>query len=226
MSVGIREWLDENSKSEYPLSKSLGVNGVIVSANFTQFDGFVPILKSIKIGDASMDITIKFDVVETTVSLTKNEYFHGISKAYYDGTRRLGIVTFGDGVLTLFNDRTNTTLTPNIEFEPSTVCDISLAAGVYRIQGSLKGSVEIDTGEVPHIFFGVTGNEVIWNAVGLATPLDFTPLKTFNNVAPQDNNIKLQDTTLVKVTPSFSGLTISLANSEINDKIAPVRKYA
>lgn len=226
MSVGIKEWLDEHSKSEYPLSKSIGVNGFIVAANFTQFDGFIPILKSVKIDDSEMEITIQFDVVEKSVVLTKSEYTRGISKSFYDEGRRLGVVTFSDGVLTLFNDRSNTTLTLNTEFEPSTVCDISLSAGVYRIQDSLKGTVDFETGEVQHIFYGIIGNEVIWNAVGLATPLEFTPLKSINNVPAFENNIKLRDSVLIKVTPAFGGLTISLANSETNDNIAPIKKYA
>ena len=226
MSVGIKEWLDENSGSDYPLSKSIGIKGFIVAASFAQYDGFVPVLKTVRVGDTQLDVTITFDIGDKVVTVTKGEYYHGISKEVRHSGRRLGVITFSDGVNTLFNDRANLTLEYNVPFEASVVCVVPLSAGVYSLQTMLKGSVDIDTGVIEHIFFGITGNEVIWNAVGLSTPLNFTPLKTLNNVAPVDNNVKLADSTLIKVVPSFGGLTISLANSELNDKIAPIRKYA
>ena len=226
MSVGIKEWLDENSKSDYPLSKSIEIKGFITAAAFAQYDGFVPILKSVRVGDVKLDITIQFDTGDKVVELTKAEYFYGISKDIRDDGRRMGVITFGDGVNTLFNDRSNITLVYNVPFEASTVCNIALSAGVYSLQDTIKGSVDINTGDIKHIFFGIDGNDVIWNAVGLSDPLNFTPLKTINGVVPLENNIKIEDSTLIKIIPSFGGLTISLANSELNDSIAPVRKYA
>src|SRR4051812_31232458 len=110
----------------------------------------------------------------------------------YDGNRYLGSISFGDGFLTVMASLANTTTTFNIPFAANTVVDVPSTSGVYSIQG-LAGDVTVEGATVKHIFFGVTGNDVLWNAVGLSDPLTFQPLKTINGVSPINNSVSLAD---------------------------------
>lgn len=225
MNIGVREWLDENSKAEYPLSKNIGITSFIVDAAFQQFDGFVPVLKSVKVTDSTMELTIKFDLLEKVITIIASDYVYGLTKKIYAGTRYLGSIAFGDGFLTMMSSFTNTTKVFNVAFASNVVAAIPTTAGVYSIQ-NLSGDVVIEGAAVKHIFFGVTGNDVIWNAVGLPDPLDFQPIKTLNGISPINNSVSLADSEVIKIDPSFNGLLISLASAGLTDKIAPVKKYA
>jgi len=230
MNIGILDWLNENSKGDYPMSKDIGIKGVIVDASFIQFDDFVPVLKTIKVQETEITFTIQFDKATTTVTVTKSEYTFGIvKKVTLTGNRYVGSLTFGNGIATLFADYLNKTVTVNAAFSPITVCSILSTSGVYSIE-TFNDVVVIDTDDsgVATLFFTINGNTVKWNAVGLpAEPeVAINPLKTINGAAAKNNALTLKDSTLIKFTPNFGALVVSLVNSPLNDNIAPTSNYA
>lgn len=230
LSIGILDWLDENGEGEYPLSKNIGLKGMIVDASFLQFDNFVPVLNSIKIFNSYIRFNIKFDVITLDINLYKAGFEPGstFARIYYKN-RYLGVLVFGYGVNTAFAEKVGEMFTINTKFVPTTVTSINRSAGLFSLDG-LYGALTISTvvGADKNIYFGVSSNEITWNAVGIPevpSPA-ITPLKTINSKPPNNNNVIIKESELIKITPGVNSLTFSLANSDLNDNIAPTKNYA
>lgn len=231
MNIGILDWTDENAKGDYPLLSSIGVKGVIVDASFVQFDGFVPVLNSITVAPTTVTFNITFDRITKNITVDNTTFQDTRFIRIYesDVTRFIGSLTLGQGFLKLFEENVGSTIILGISFASNTVVSINRKSGVYSFAG-LIGDVGISTATVDDdypIFFGVDGNVVICNAVGIpAIPFNIlSPLKTINGVGPINNQIKIEDSEVLKISAGFNGLNFDLANSVLNDNIAPTQNY-
>lgn len=227
--LGILEWTNEHSLSNYPLSKPMSPMDFIVDASFVQFDGFIPVLKSITVQRTQLILALLTDAGEVKVTVAKpaSTFFPGTSVTLESGNRYLGSLTFGQGLLTIFVNHLDAVLRPNIPFHPSVVKGISSKNGVYAI-GGYSGDVEFTTGATPQtraLFYGVEGNMVTWNAGWLGTHLDRTPLKSLNNVLPVNNNVFIEDSDLIKVTPVGSNLDVSVILPLTGEVISPGQTF-
>src|SRR5574343_827523 len=216
MNIGKLEWLNEHTLTDYPLTKYVGSHDFFLDANFIQFDGFVPVLKSYTIGTDSMSFVLTVDSGEFTFSLNKVSYIPETALNLRDGTRYLGCIVFGSGIYNLFDEEVGSTVTLNAPFCSSTVSSVNSNAGEDSINGQY-GDLNVVTDE--NLFFSINGNDVTWNAVSLPDlPVGVVPLKTLNHVAPSGNAILLKSSELFKITPSGNSLIFSLAadNATIN----------
>lgn len=232
MNIGILEWTDENSKGEYPLSKSIGLKDVIVDARFLQFDGSIPVLNTISVAVNSVKFNITFDQLTKDVVVDDQSFLDTRTIIVYrDGTNRyLGSLTLGQGFLRLFSASVGSVFKLNTPFAATTVVAINPNSGVFSYQG-LTGAVAINTTNTDgdkNIFFGIDTDLVIWNAVGIPKlPVTtYHPLKTLNGVHPINNQIRIDDSEVLKVQAGLGGLNLELANSPLNDKIGPTVSYA
>lgn len=228
-TIGILEWTNEHSVSSYPLAKAFTPQDFIVDASFVQFDGFVPVLKSITIkqGKATLVIITDAGDVSVVVSRPSSYYFPGYSVELRAGGRYLGQLVFGQGLVTLFSTHLDAVLKPNIAFLPSVVRGISSRGGLYSLAG-YSGDVNVFTGVTPQlrtIFFDQLGNQVTWNAGWLGNQVEQQPLKTLNGVTPIGNALFIEDSDLVKVTPQGDGVLLSVVVPLSDEVISPVTKY-
>lgn len=234
---GVLEWTNENSNSSYPLASPFILNDFIVDAVFHQFDGFIPILKTVTVAQQVATLVITTDAGDVTVEVQKPGVVYSPDywvEIFEPGTplRSLGYLVFGQGLVQLFATYFNTTLRPGIPFLASVVRSVNSAAGVYSVQARVR-SLELDTGATKvtqSIFFDVNTDTstVTWNA-GTLTPVVTTigtvPLKTLNGVAPLNNAVFIEDSSLIKVTPQSNSVLIELAVPVTHDVISPVLKY-
>ncbi len=210
---GILAWQNENGLSYYPLERNLVVRDFIVDASFVQFDGFVPILKSIAIKTNKIILGIQFDRSEQLVEVLDTHVF-GTGVRIRDGSRYLGTLTIGPGYDTLKLQYMSKALTVNVSFMPLVVNSISSQAGVYMIEG-VAGAIPFTADDTIH--YNVSGNNVIWSAVALANgPQDLLALKSLNQVLPEANNITIYDSDLMKIIPGLGTVTFQLASSDVN----------
>lgn len=204
-------YLDENAQTPYPLGVDIGFNSVIVDANFIQFDGFIPILQTIKVdvdsssGTPQVDIsiTILFDAGAQTVIVsptTQNVYLSA-------GGRTVGKLVFGVGLSLLSSRFANKLITLNAPFLASTVRSINSKCGVYSLNGHTY-TVALQTDD-KNMYFNISGNTVTWNCVGFPNTTGGNALKTLNGVSPDNNSIYLSDSTLLRIASGPSSLTFS-----------------
>ena len=214
MKLSTLSWTTETSLSPYPLSKSFGYDSFLIDANFVQFDGFVPILKTIKVADASLEITIKFDLVEKKLSYLKTDITTiGSLKKIYDNERYLGTLVFGSGVTALIGSLGNqSTVTVNLPFLAHTVKAIPSGAGLYSIDAKYG---ELSFSSDNYISYDVDDNDIEFNAVAYPPASEELYLKTLNSVGPTNNNVFIKNTDIIKVTGGTSTVTISLVGSTL-----------
>lgn len=228
-TIGILEWTNEHSNSSYPLSKPFTPQDFIVDAMFVQFDGFVPVLKTITIkqGKATIVVTTDAGDVSVIVSRPSISYFPGFAVELRAAGRFLGQLVFGQGLVTLFSTHLEAVLKPNISFLPSVVRGISSRGGLYSLAG-YSGDVNVYTGPTPQsrsIFFNQSGNQVTWNAGWAGNQLQQQPLKTLNGVAPRGNALFIEDSELIKATPQGDGVLVSVVVPLTNVAVSPVTRY-
>lgn len=232
MTNGILPWLNENAKGPYPLSGDIGVRDLIVDASFIQYNNFIPVLKKLVVDSVGITFTIQFDKeIITFVKLAEGSDVGDSIRLYGSEGRYLGVVVFGAGVASSVINKAGLVVSTGIPFEACTVLSISKNSGVHSIE-SLFGDLSVLS--TTSVFFGIdtdidTGDPIVdFNAVSTPDAPDalVIPLKTLNGVGPVLNNINLLDSEVIKITPSSSGITFSLANSILNDSIGPTVTYA
>lgn len=228
--IGILEWTNEHSTTNYPLSKPMSPIDFIVDASFVQFDGFVPVLKTVTVKRTQLILALQTDAGEVKVTINKpsSSTFPGGSAVVMGGGRYLGELTFGQGLVNIFVQHLDAVLKLNIPFVPSVVRGVSSKSGVYSLAG-YSGDVDVVTGATPQeraLFFGQAGNQVTWNAGWLGTFIDRVPLKSLNKVLPIGNNVFIEDSDLIKITPSGNNLNVAVVVPLSTEVISPAQKYA
>lgn len=227
--VGILEWTNENSTTNYPLSKAMSPLDFIVDASFVQFDGFVPILKTITVKRTQLIIALQTDAGEVKVVVNKpsSSTFPGTSVVIASGGRYLGELTFGQGLVNIFIQHLDAVLKLNIPFVPSVVRGINSKSGVFALAG-YSGDVDVVTGATPPeraLFFDQSAQQVTWNAGWLGTLIDRIPLKSLNKVLPIGNNVFIEDSDLIKITPIGNDLNVAVVLPLSTEVVSPAQKY-
>jgi hypothetical protein len=222
-SYNILEWHDENSLTSYPLSEELEVQGIFVSANFIQFDNFVPVLNELFVDSSSLNIKITFDFGQhTAITFSKQRYDTGEAYRYLriytpDKSRYLGSLSFGRGAETLWNEHVGRKFTYTLSFDACTVRSISSASGVYLLDGSY-GDVTLDrTEQDSTIFYNISEplKTITFNAVTghSVEATDTIGLRKINLVSPVRNNINLAANDVIKFTPqNAAALSVDLVS--------------
>jgi hypothetical protein len=226
------EWRNENALTGYPLAVETQYPSVLVDASFVQFDNHVPTLNTIKVDSSKLTIVITFDYGKhTAIEFQKSDYDAGEHtqhiRIYQPQTGRyLGTITFGVGVLDLWNSSVGSVIEFNAKFYPFTVRSIPKQDAVYTLDGNY-GAVTLSRGSIDTTMFYntlISGgyNAVVFNAVGGhaidTNTINGTPstgpqgLRKINLVSPVANNINIVPNDVVKVSPlNAASLTISLA---------------
>jgi hypothetical protein len=213
----ILTWNSETSVSPYPLEKSIGVDNLIIDANFVQFDDFVPILKNVSVSNDTFLITIQFDQVLKTISIEKSL----LTGAAYtvvirDGVRYLGKLVLGPEAANIYQDLVNKTLVQNVRFLSIVVRSIPSNAGVYSI-AKLFGDLEFVATD--NVSYAVDGQDVTIDAISIPAEIS-SYLKTINSIGPVNNNIALKDSETVKISiGSSSTVVFSLVGNSASNLI-------
>lgn len=217
----ILEWSDENSLTSYPLTEELEVQGIIVSANFIQFDNFVPILDEIFVDNASINFKITFDFGQhTALSFYREKYDMGEAYRYLriytpDKSRYLGVISFGRGALTLWNEHVGRKFSYTLPFNSSVVRSIDSNSGVYLLDGSY-GNLTLGRTEQDSVIF--YNSSSLFKSIMLSAvkghsveSSDTIGLRKINLVSPVNNNINLAANDVIKFTPqNASALSVDL----------------
>lgn len=209
---GILSWNNESEGTPYPLERTLGVDSLIVDANFVQFDAFQPILLSTTVADDQFTFRIQFDRTIKTINISKF-LLTGVTytSTIYDGARYLGTLVLGADAVALYDELVNKTFNTNIKFLANTVKSIPSNAGVYSLNG-FTGIVVLETDDFS--WYETAGNEITINAVYVPSPTDENFLKTLNLVTPVDNNVHIKDSETVKISMlGPSAIQISLVGT-------------
>ncbi|RTL07814.1 hypothetical protein EKK58_01315 [Candidatus Dependentiae bacterium] len=201
----------------------------IVDASFIQFDGFVPVLKTVTVKRTQLVLALQTDAGEVKVTVNKpsSATFPGTGVTIQSGNRYLGTLTFGQGLVNIFTQHLDAVLKLNIPFVTSVVRGVNSKAGVFSLAG-YSGDVDIVTGNTPQeraLFFRQAGNQVTWNAGWLGTLVDRVPLKSLNKVLPIGNNVFIEDSDLIKITPIGNNLDVSVILPISREVISPAQRY-
>ena len=201
----------------------------IVDASFVQFDGFIPTLKTVTVKRTQLVLAIQTDAGEVKVTVNKpsTSTFPGGIAVVESGGRYLGQLTFGQGLVNIFVQHLDAVLKLNIPFVSSVVRGVSSKSGVYSLAG-YSGYVDVVTGATPQeraLFFGQEGNQVTWNAGWLGTYVDRVPLKSLNKVLPIGNNVFIEDSDLIKITPTGNNLDVSVVLPLSTEVVSPAQRY-
>ncbi len=228
-AIGILEWTNEHSNGSYPLTQPINPQDFIVDASFLQFDGFIPVLKSLSVRQGKATLVVLTDAgdISVVVDRPSSSFFPGTFVELRSATRYLGRLVFGQGLPALFSIYLDTTLRLNIPFVPSVVRGVPSNSGVYALAG-YTGDVVVNTGEsaeVRSLFFSTSGNQVTWNAGWLGNQVTQQALKTLNGVTPINNAVFIEDSDLIKVEPQSGGVSLSVIGSLSRDIVAPTVKY-
>jgi hypothetical protein len=218
-------WQNENALSGYPFDKDLDVQGIIVDAQFVQFDGFVPVLNYIYVDFSKIELSVSFDYgTSDSITFLKSKYELGENYRHiriYQPTnnRYLGTVVFGEGLQTLWQQYAGQRISVGLAFSTATVRSIPSKDAVYLFDSSY-GNINLGRTEQDRtIFYNVSEelNSITFNAVGghsVTEVIDeglINGLKQINLVKPLNNNINLASNDVVKITPvNASSLQISL----------------
>jgi hypothetical protein len=218
-------WQNENALSGYPFKQELELSNFIVDANFIQFDNFIPILNKVFIDTDKIELTLTFDCgVVSGVSFHQEKYAEGdayrLVRIYQPSNNRyLGMLTFGEGLQTIWEQYKGQTFVYNTPFVTETVRSIPSKDAVYLFDSSY-GDIHISrTAQDRTIFYNASEelNSITFNAVGGHTVEDVIDagavqgLKQINLVKPLHNNINLASNDVIKINPvNASSLQISL----------------
>lgn len=234
MSVyNVLNWQNENTLANYPFNEGISPTGVIVDANFVQFDGFVPTLNYISVESDRLVFGLTLDFGKlSSAQILKNKYLtedadKKVNLYTPTGDRFLGSLTVGVGALDLWKDYVGQKLTYDKPFISSTVKSVPLKDAVYTLD-SLYGDVVLNrTSGDSTIFYNCVSTEevsaVVFNAVAghYAEPSKREGLRKINLVGPKDNNINLFSNDVIKFTSiNNASLSIDLASGSPSSTFA------
>ena len=223
-------WQNENALSSYPFSEDIDVQDFIVDAKFVQFDNFLPILNYVLVERDRLNLTMTFDcgqIVDIPFykeAADKGDLHRHLRIYTPSRERYLGVLSFGEGLYTLWTSYIGRKLVYNKLFLSDTVRSIPSKDAVYTLDGNF-GEVQLATTTADNaIFYNVSTelNSITFNAVGGYTiPDDNTGrgegLRKINLVKPLDNNINLASNDVVKITPlNASSLNIDLVSGSVS----------
>lgn len=216
MHLNVYSWTSETSLTPHPLTKSFGYDSLLLDANFVQFDNFVPVLKTIKLNDDKLEITIQFDLLLKTITpLITDIDSSGDYVKIYDGSRYLGTLVFGLGVTRfLASVGDQTTLTINTPFLAHLVKSIPSTCGVYSINEEFGPLSFTSDANINYI---VSGQDIEFNAIAYPAASADNYLKTLNSVAPTDNSVFIKSTEIIKVRGQSSTVEVSLVGNSLSD---------
>jgi hypothetical protein len=211
-------WQNENALSSYPFSADLDIQDFIVDAKFVQFDNYIPVLNYVTIDFDRIQINALFDEGETNIVFFKSTYDKG--EAYRSvriynsvGDRYFGVITFGTGVQTLWNDFIGRRLQYNIRFATESVRSVPSKDAVYTFDGYYGDVLLNRTQDDAAIFYNISeeSNSITFNAVGGHSVIGIVPegLRKINLVRPKNNNITLSANDVIKMT-SLNGRSLSI----------------
>ena len=192
----ILEWSNSNLEDDYPLQTTGDLpTTVLSSARWLQFDGFLPVLKSLLVSSNSIAFTFLIDAGELTVSFGNAE---GYALPIYKESRFLGHLRFGYGLDTLREEYVGQELQVNAIFHPSTVHAIPSNAGVYSFAGNY-GALTFTEAET--FFYNQAPGVLTFNAVANYKPnTQASPaLKQLNLMKPVNNQVYLGSNDVVKI---------------------------
>lgn len=201
-------WQNENALSSYPFATDLDVQDFIVDAKFVQFDDSIPILNYVTIDLDRIQLNILFDAGEILITFLKTMYDRG--EAYRNvriynatGDRYMGVISFGPGTQTLWNEFIGRRLQYNIAFSTETTRSIPSKDAVYTFDGYYGDALLNRTQDDAAIFYNVSIplNSVTFNAVGGHSVAGVTPegLRKINLVGPKNNNVTLSANDVIKI---------------------------
>lgn len=215
-------WQNENALTNYPFEVDFEFQNFIVDAKFVQFDNFIPTLTSVFVDTDKIEITIKADCGTVNgIYLTQAKYALGepyrSARIYQiSNSRYLGVIVFGEGAQTLWDDCKGQTLKFNTPFSTETVRSIPSKDAVYLFDSSY-GDITLGRTEGDStLFYNASEvlNSITFNAVtghSVQGSNDIQALKQINLVRPLNNNINLASNDIIKILPvNSSSLQISL----------------
>lgn len=211
-------WQNENALSSYPFAEDLDIQDFIVDAKFVQFDDSIPVLNYIAIDFDRIQLNMSFDAGELSTTFLKTMYDRG--EAYRNvriynvtGDRYLGVISFGAGTQTLWNEFVGRRLQYNLEFSRETVRSIPSKDAVYTFDGYYGDALLNRTQDDSCIFYNVSipRNSVTFNAVGGHSISGVIPegLRKINLVKPKNNNVTLSANDVIKVN-SFNARSLTI----------------
>lgn len=208
----ILNWLNENSLTPYPLEKTFGYDGLIIDANFIQFDNFIPVLNSIKFQDKKIAISITFDLLTKIIYLTEEDYnITNLVVTIEEGGRYLGMLKFGNGLTKFVNNSGEQfSLNIGIKFLPHLVKSIPSRSGVYSIDNKYGPFYFLGDN---YISFDVNDNDITFNAIYYPPIETELYLKTLNSVGPTNNNVFIKNTDIIKVASEPATVVLSLVGT-------------
>jgi hypothetical protein len=217
-NIGTLSWQNDNGLNNYPLmSDSIKIPNVIVDANFLTLDGFIPVLKTMKMSPNTFIITLSVFsgviTVETEYPLANNTL--NVS----DGVIKHGVIVFGDGLQQLRNKYKFSLINVNTAFSPMVVTSLNSKLGVFSID-NMFGDVHITADVKNHVQFTEQAGEVHFDAISFPDCNGLTPLLSLNGTHANSVNIKTSDVLNVSAEPGK--VTISLAaGALIKNNIKP-----
>lgn len=213
-------WQNENALANYPFAELQEIQDLLVDARFVQFDGFIPILKQIRVDHDTITLSITFDYGEkTNIVLHKSTYMQGdayrnVRMYSEDKSRYLGVLVFGLGAGTLWNDYVGRKLTYSSSFLPETVRSIPSKDAVYKLDDNY-GDLELGRTDNDSTVFYNTSlelNAITLNAVGghgVQAGQVKEGLRKINLVPPLHNNINLASNDVIKIR-SLNGTSLTI----------------
>jgi len=223
MSVyNVLNWQNENTLTHYPFSEELAHAGVIVDANFIQFDSFIPVLNYITVDSDRLTFAITLDFGQlTNAQILKSVYLADdatkvVNLYNADSTRFVGSLSIGIGALELWKNYTGQKLTYNKAFDPSVVKSIPSKDAVYTLDGLYGDVVLSRTTADSTVFYNCVNNAqeryMVFNAVAghQIDPIQRNGLRKINLVRPLNNNINLAANDVLKFN-SINNAALSVA---------------
>ena len=176
-----------------------------------QFDGFVPVLKTVEVSAEELVFSILIDSKTLTATLSVEDFVPGYKLVLRDDARYIGVLVFGRGARSVFDFQVGQTLKINTSFLPIVVKSIPSNCGVYSIN-DMYGALTVTN--QPEITETVDGQNVTFNALALCNPDTDKVLLTLNGVLPTGNNITIDDSELIKVLGAGSSVNFSLIGGD------------
>lgn len=205
-------WLNETSLTPYPLTKSFGYDGFFVDANFVQFDNFIPILNYIRFFQKQVEVSITFDRLTKIIYLDE-DYYETINSSIRitESGRYLGLLKFGSGLKKFVTESgEQRQLNVNTKFLSHLVKSIPSKSGIYTIDNEY-GDLSFLSDN--YISYDVADTTVTFNAVYYPPIENELYLKTLNLVGPENNNVFIKNTDIIKVYGEASTVVLSLVGT-------------
>jgi hypothetical protein len=165
-TIGIKEWRDVSKASLYPFEQEVGIQSLFLDASFAQFDGFIPVLKSVQVNSGNVTFEILFDDGVYKHVQQEVDCVEGAIITFRKNSidRYYGHVVAGPGILYALNNMQGVILSPSSPFSAITVRSIPSTAGLYNIEQA-SGNIDI---KLDHSMFAtIAGNTIGWNAVSM-----------------------------------------------------------